>query len=165
MRMHTQIVRHFKTEWLWYPNLSYCTFYSWMAKCMYNKNPDLEIFIIVLRLVWWLYPNSRFSCTTQSMRAERVLDGAWGGLRVSGGCFGQQRRGHGAGLGADRQQLVTGGNYPKAKHVPSHKNVSIQKKCLLFFIKFLSEKINLCSNTKLDFCFLQSKILLLGREL
>ena len=49
----------------------------------------------------------------------------WGarrrGMGVSGGCFGQQRRGHGAGLGADRlqQQQVTGGNYPKAKHVPA----------------------------------------------
>ena len=77
------------------------------------------------------------------MRAERVLDGAWGGLGVSGGCFGQQRRGHGAGLGADRQQLVTGGNYPKAKHVPSHKNVSIQKKCLLFYEVFIGENKSL----------------------
>lgn len=135
-----------------------------MAKCMYNKNSDLESFVIVLRLVWWLYLKSRFNCTTQSMRAERVLYGAWGGLGVSGGCFGQQRRGHGAGLGADRQQLVTGGNYPKAKHVPSHKMFPF-KRNVCFFMKFLSEKINLCSNTKLDFCFLQSKMLLLDREL
>ena len=69
------------------------------------------------------------------MRAEaprRVLYGARG---VSGGCFGQQRRGHGAGLGADRQQqLVTGGNYPKAKHaVLSHKNLPFFSKAFLVF--------------------------------
>ena len=76
---------------------------------------------------------------------------------VSCGCFGQQRRGgccmggqkeglvgvlgnkgfgHGAGLGADRQQQqqVTGGNYPKAKHVPppTKMYIFIQKQCLLF---------------------------------
>ena len=44
--------------------------------------------------------------------------------------------GHGAGLGADRQQQqqVTGGNYPKAKHVPppTKMYIFIQKQCLLF---------------------------------
>ena len=35
--------------------------------------------------------------------------GREGGMGGSVVCFGQQRRGHGAGLGADRQQQVMGG--------------------------------------------------------
>ena len=53
------------------------------------------------------------------------------------GVLGNKGFGHGAGLGADRQQQqqrVTGGNYPKAKHVPppTKMYISIQKQCLLF---------------------------------
>ena len=70
------------------------------------------------------------NCTNHSEQVKQVVYGARGGHGGSVVCFGQQRRGHGAGLGADRQQLVTGGNNPKAKHVPSH--ISIQKKFLLF---------------------------------
>ena len=80
---------------------------------------------------------------------------------MSGGCFGQQRRGHGAGLGADRQQLVTGGNYPKAKHVPFHKNVPF-KRNVCFFMKFSSART--FAVTKLNFWFLQSKHSIAGQR-
>ena len=74
----------------------------------------------------------------------------------SGGGFGQQRRGHGAGLGADRlqqQQQVTGGNYPKAKHLPAPTKmyISIQKQCL-FYKGY--KNLRCCL---VGFCLLQSK--------
>ena len=75
---------------------------------------------------------------------------------MSGGCFGQQRRGaggHGAGLGADRQQLVTGGNYPKAKHVPR------PRKCTFPFLRFFQFSV---SGSKVEFCFVESKISIAG---
>ena len=62
------------------------------------------------------------NCTNHSEQVKQVVYGARGGVGGSVVCFGQQRRGHGAGLGADRQQQVMGGNYPKA-NVQFHKNV------------------------------------------
>ena len=66
------------------------------------------------------------NCTNHSEQVKQVVYGARGGH--GGVCcvfWATKAWTWSRALGADRQKLVTGGNYPKAKHVQLHGNVRV----------------------------------------